>query len=204
MDAHLRHFKQASFPESIWFCFSTTTERCGTSREDVDWLTTRHLSRVLLLFPLSCTPVAVPQRREVFQASQCPRHRQVVVLLPQAITRCVYPPTSPPSSPTFRINSRRFVSSASFDPKISLIGLQWTRNALGLSLMWWSWLLSHTSTASTNIATELRLGKSRCDSTISSNTSKTLGKSRCDSTISSNTSKTLPNCRSLITVCQKF
>jgi hypothetical protein len=85
---------------------------------------------------LSCTLVAVLQCREVFQASQCPRHHQVVVLLPQAIIRYVYPPTSPPSNPTFQINSRRFVSSASFDPKITLIGLQWTRNAFVVLWLW--------------------------------------------------------------------
>jgi hypothetical protein len=33
--------------------------------------------------------------QEVFQASQCPRHRQFVVLLPQAIIRYVYPPNLP-------------------------------------------------------------------------------------------------------------
>jgi hypothetical protein len=51
------------------------------------------------------------------------------MLLLQAIIRYVAPPTSPPSNPTFQINSRRFVSSTSFDSLIAVIGLQWTWNA---------------------------------------------------------------------------
>jgi hypothetical protein len=117
-----------------------TLSRKGWNKtEDVDWLTTRRSSRSHLLFPLLRTLVAVfcvvPQRREVLQASQCPRHRQVV-LLPLAIIRYVNPPASPPSNPTFQINSRRFASSASFGPKIALVGLQWTRNALVVLWLW--------------------------------------------------------------------
>ncbi len=104
--------------------------------EDVDWLTTRRSSRALLLFPLSCTLVAVPQRERFSKLPSVPAIARLLCFSHRPSSGTSTPPTSPPSNPTFQINSRRFVSSASFDPKITLIGLQWTRNALVVLWLW--------------------------------------------------------------------